>query len=104
LQISLAFGLRFDSPRQGEVYSLGGGRDNSCSILEAFALAAQFSGKPMVYGYDNQNREGDHICYISDLTKIKAHYPTWDITVPLETIFEEIYQNWRTRAYQSSSP
>jgi CDP-paratose 2-epimerase len=86
-----------ENPRSGEVYNLGGGRENSCSILEAFALAEQVSGKKMVYDYVDQNREGDHICYISDLSKMKAHYPGWGITRSLGDIFQEIYRSWRER-------
>ena len=78
------------SPRAGEVYNIGGGRGNSCSILEAFAKIAAISGKPMVYEYVDQNRVGDHICYISDLRKMKAHYPGWDISKSLDDIFQEI--------------
>jgi CDP-paratose 2-epimerase len=85
------------APRCGEVYNLGGGRDNSCSVLEAFDLAQAISGKNMLYDYVDKNREGDHICYISDLSKIKAHYPNWDITKSLDKIFEEIYLAWRDR-------
>jgi hypothetical protein len=62
-------------PRIGEVYNLGGGRENSISILEAFDLIARISGKRMLYEYVGKNRTGDHICYISDLSKMKAHYP-----------------------------
>lgn len=86
-----------EKPRSGEVYNLGGGRENSCSILEAFALAEQVSGKKMQYEYVDQNREGDHICYISNLSKMKAHYPEWGITRSLTDIFQEIYQSWRAR-------
>jgi CDP-paratose 2-epimerase len=86
-----------ENPRQGEVYNLGGGRGNSCSIFEAFSHIEAISGKKMMYEYVDKNREGDHICYISDLSKIKAHYPEWDITKPLLTIFEEIHQSWGTR-------
>tara|TARA_Y100000385_G_scaffold262790_1_gene294726 strand:+ start:2525 stop:3565 length:1041 start_codon:yes stop_codon:yes gene_type:complete len=78
-------------PRIAEVYNIGGGRDNSVSILEAFDLIASISGKEMVYEYSDQNRAGDHMCYISDLSKMKAHYPNWDITKDLKTTFEEIY-------------
>ena len=85
------------NPRCGEVYNLGGGRDNSVSILEAFTLAEQLSGKKMNYEYVDKNREGDHICYISDLSKMKAHYPDWDITKSLQTTFEEIYRAWVQR-------
>lgn len=80
------------SPRIGEVYNLGGGRENSISILEAFTLIESISGKKMNYDYSEKNREGDHICYISDLRKIKSHYPAWGITKNLEQTFEEIYR------------
>lgn len=85
------------APRVGEVYNLGGGRGNSCSILEAFDRIAAVSGKPMRYEYVDKNREGDHICYISDLSKIKEHYPLWDITKSLDDIFTEIHDAWVTR-------
>ncbi len=83
-----------DNPRCGEVYNIGGGRENSCSILEAFDLAANISGKKMVSEYCDRARDGDHICYISNLAKIKAHYPGWDITKNLDEIFQEIYVYW----------
>ncbi|HXM03131.1 MAG TPA: NAD-dependent epimerase/dehydratase family protein, partial [Chthoniobacterales bacterium] len=85
------------APRIAEVYNLGGGRENSISILEAFRLISQISGKKMSYEYVDQNRKGDHICYISDLSKMRAHYPEWSITKDLRTTFEEIFQAWRTR-------
>lgn len=84
-------------PRSGEVYNLGGGRDNSCSILEALKIVENLTGKPMNYEYVDKNREGDHICYISDLTKIKSHYPAWGITKSLKDIFQETVQAWRQR-------
>jgi CDP-paratose 2-epimerase len=85
------------APRSGEVYNLGGGRGNSCSILEAFQLVEQVSGKKMVWEYIDRNREGDHICYISDLSKMKAHYPGWDISKSLDDIFSEIHRAWLAR-------
>jgi CDP-paratose 2-epimerase len=85
------------SPRFGEVYNLGGGRENSISILEAFDLIQSISGKKMIFEYSDKNRVGDHICYISDLSKIKSHYPEWSITKDLKTTFEEIYHSWRKR-------
>jgi CDP-paratose 2-epimerase len=89
-----------ENPRSGEVYNLGGGRANSCSILEAFKLAADVSGKPMHYDYNEGSRVGDHICYISDLTKARSHYPQWDITKSLQDIFTEIYQSWCGREHR----
>jgi CDP-paratose 2-epimerase len=87
----------WENPRCAEVYNLGGGRHNSCSILEAFEKIASLSGKPMNYEYVEENRTGDHICYISNLDKMRAHYPGWDITKSLDQIFEEIYQSWMQR-------
>jgi CDP-paratose 2-epimerase len=87
----------WNAPRCGEVYNLGGGRSNACSILEAFERASALSGKPMRSEYIDKNREGDHICYISDLTKMKSHYPGWDITKSLDDIFVEICAAWRER-------
>ena len=85
------------APRAGEVYNLGGGRGNSCSILEAFDRVAALTGKKMRSEYLDKNREGDHICYISDLRKMQAHYPGWGITKNLDHIFEEIVHAWRSR-------
>ena len=85
------------APRSGAVYNLGGGRGNSCSILEAFALVEGISGKKMSYDYVDKHREGDHICYISDLSKLKAHYPAWSITKSLGDIFTETCESWRQR-------
>lgn len=85
------------APRIGEVYNIGGGRENTCSIWEAFNMIQGLSGKEMIYEYKDENRIGDHICYYSDLRKMKAHYPNWTITKSLGQIFEEIYQAWIKR-------
>jgi CDP-paratose 2-epimerase len=85
------------APRPGEVYNLGGGKENSCSILEAFDLTEKFSGKAQKHIYVEENRRGDHICYYSDLRKMRAHYPKWDITKPLEETIAEIVASWRER-------
>jgi CDP-paratose 2-epimerase len=84
-------------PRCGEIYNIGGGRENSCSILEAFDRVAAISGKKMRYDYLDRNRAGDHICYISDLRKMKAHYPEWGITRSLDDIFAEVHASWSGR-------
>ena len=85
------------NPRIGEVYNLGGGKENTCSILEAFAITESLTGIPMEYVYNDRNRDGDHICYYSDLRKIKAHYPDWDITKSLADTIAEIVENWKGR-------
>jgi CDP-paratose 2-epimerase len=85
------------NPRSGEVYNLGGGRQNSCSILEAFDLVEQFTGRKMEYEYIENPRDGDHICYISNLTRFKSHYPKWEISKSLDDIFMEIVKAWKVR-------
>jgi CDP-paratose 2-epimerase len=82
------------SPRAGEVYNLGGGQENTCSILEAFEIVSALTGKKMKYEYFDKNREGDHICYYSDLRRIRKDYPGWSITVPLGSIFSELIASW----------
>lgn len=86
------------APRLGEVYNLGGGRENSCSILEAFAMVQNISGITMQHVYEEKNREGDHICYYSDLSKMRAHYPQWDITISLQETMEQIVRSHQQRA------
>jgi Nucleoside-diphosphate-sugar epimerases len=90
-----------ESPRAGEVYNLGGGKANSTSILEAFKTTEKFTGKAQIYTYVDQNRAGDHICYYSDLSKMRAHYPKWDITQTLESTIEQIVNAWRARSSQT---
>jgi CDP-paratose 2-epimerase len=85
------------APRQAEVYNLGGGRENSCSLLEAFARAEAITGKPQKTTYVEKAREGDHICYISDLAKIQAHFPGYGLSRSLEDIFQECATAWQTR-------
>ncbi len=86
-----------EAPRKGEVYNVGGGRQNSCSILEAFDLVGAATGKKMNYEYQEKNREGDHICYMSDLSKMRSHYPAWDITISLPEIVRQITEGWAAR-------
>jgi len=86
-----------NAPRSGAVFNLGGGKDNTCSILEAFDIVESFSGKKQKYVYLDQNRAGDHICYYSDLRSITSAYPNWRITKSLTTTIEEIVKSWRDR-------
>lgn len=86
--------LFIQNPRIAEVYNLGGGKENSCSILEAFDLCQEISGKKMVYEYVNENRIGDHICYYSDLSKMKSHYPEFGITKNLHYILQNIISSY----------
>ena len=78
------------NPRPGDVYNLGGGRANSVSILEAISRVEDLTGKKVKWKYSDQARRGDHICYISNLRKIKSHYPAWEITRDLNAILKEM--------------
>lgn len=81
----------YRNPKSGEVYNLGGGRQNSLSILETIDLLAQL-GYPLQYSYSPVNRVGDHICYISDLSKIHRHFPNWQIEFDIPNIISGIVE------------
>jgi len=95
--VALAIEALYASPRAGEVYNLGGGRENSCSILEAFARVEELCGRAMRHEYVEQARTGDHVCYISDLTKLRTHHPGWTLTRSLDDILRELVASWRAR-------
>lgn len=84
-----AFEEFLKNPKSGAVYNLGGGRENNLSILEAFKKIENITGKKVNWEYVDKNREGDHICYISDLAKLKNDYPDWKITKSLDEIIDE---------------
>jgi len=89
--------LFIKSPRSGEVYNLGGGKENSCSILQAFQICESHSGNSQNYEYLEDNRIGDHICYYSDLTKIKSHYPTFTLHHSLSDTIKQIVEAHKRR-------
>src|SRR5262245_55299462 len=81
----------YHHPRCGEVYNMGGGRANSLSILETIDILAAM-GYPLKYQYKPDNRIGDHICYITDLSKIHAHFPSWRQEYTIPRLFGEIIE------------
>lgn len=85
-----AFDAFAQNPRPGEVYNLGGGRDNAASVIECMNLIEELGGYHISVTYQEQNRTGDHICYMSDLRKLKSHFPTWSITCSLQDILREM--------------
>ncbi|MEJ8816965.1 NAD-dependent epimerase/dehydratase family protein [Lacibacter sp. H407] len=87
----------YQNPRPGEVYNAGGGRFANCSMLEAIALCESVSGNKMNYTYSDTNRIGDHIWYISDLSKFKQHYPEWNWKFDLTVTLEEMFNALRSR-------
>jgi len=86
------------APRCAQVYNIGGGRQNSCSVLEAFRRVEALTGKPMRWEYVDKAREGDHICYLSNLAKTRQHYPRWNLSKSLEDILTEVVRAWEDRA------
>ena len=80
----------YENPRTAAVYNLGGGRANGVSVLEAIARYEDIMGRTLVVEYVDQNRAGDHICYISDLRRLRADYPQWTVTRSLDTILLEL--------------
>lgn len=90
-----AFDHFYRRPRCGEVYNIGGGSASNVSMLEAIALCEKLSGQKMNVRYDPQHRIGDHIWWISDLSKFKRHYPEWGLTFTLEDILKDILDTQR---------
>ena len=91
-----AFYHFYRAPRSGEVYNIGGSRFSNCSMLEAIQLCEAIAGKPLNWKYVETNRIGDHIWWISDVRKFKAHYPQWELTYSVRDILEEMFtQNIR---------
>ena len=86
-----AIELFCSDPRAGEVYNLGGGRDCNISVLEAISLCQQITGRELRWEYDDTNRIGDHIWWISDMARFRSHYPSWTMRYDLARIAEEIY-------------
>jgi CDP-paratose 2-epimerase len=94
-RLFLAF---YEKPRCGEVYNMGGGRANSISILETVDMLAAI-GHPLSWTYQESNRIGDHVCYISDLSKLHSHFPDWHFEYSLERIMEDLVAAaWKRKA------
>lgn len=85
------------NPRPGEVYNMGGGRFSNCSMLEAIDLCEKISGRKLQWKYVDENRTGDHIWWIGDLSRFQSHYPDWKLAYDVPGILEEIYGMNRER-------
>jgi len=94
-----AFHEFFKDPHPGEVYNIGGGRYSNCSMLEAISLCEKITGKPLRWKYTEENRRGDHIWWISDISRFQEHYPNWKLQYDVPRILQEIYERnsdrWR---------
>ena len=90
-----AFWQFFQSPRAGAVYNMGGSRHSHCSLLEAIALCEAIAGKKLTWEYEETNRTGDHIWYVSDVRRFQADYPAWHYRYDLNRLLEEIHESLR---------
>ena len=86
-----AFDHFYKNPRSGEVYNIGGGRFSNCSMIEAIKLCEEITGNKMRTTYIENNRIGDHIWWISDVSKFKSHFPKWNHTRNVKDILVEIF-------------
>jgi CDP-paratose 2-epimerase len=92
-----AFDAFYRAPRIGEVYNIGGGRHANCSMLEAIALCEEISGRTLRWSYEEQNRIGDHIWYISDIRRFQRHHPDWRLRHNIRDILTDIVEQAATR-------
>lgn len=92
-----AFWHFFESPRVGEVYNIGGGRHANCSMLEAIDLIEKIAGREFNWKYSQTNRVGDHVWWISDVTRFRAHYPDWQFTHDMEEIIQAVFGGLKER-------
>jgi CDP-paratose 2-epimerase len=91
------------APRPGEVYNAGGGRHSNCSMLEAIDLCEAITGHKLRWEYSDSHRSGDHIWYVSDVNKFRAHYPRWSYEYDLRAILQAVYQGWDNRLNEGDS-
>jgi len=87
----------YQNPKQGEAYNVGGGRFSNCSMIEGIQLCETITGNKMDYSYSETNRIGDHIWYISDMSKFKQHYPEWTWKYNLEDILSQMFNEMKQR-------
>jgi|LakMenEpi03Aug12_release.lakeMendotaPanAssembly.Ray.scaffolds.fasta_scaffold352795_2 CDP-paratose 2-epimerase len=97
LDLIRAFDEFFRAPRCGEVYNIGGSRFSNCSMLEAIEYCQEISGRELDWEYVETNRTGDHIWYVSDVSKFQSHFPEWKLSYNIPAILREIHAAQRER-------
>jgi CDP-paratose 2-epimerase len=95
--VAEAFWVYFRRPMRGEVFNLGGGRHSNCSILEAITMAEALTGRPMTHTYVESNRIGDHIWWVSDVSKFQGLYPEWKYRYDMPALMADIHEGVRAR-------
>jgi nucleoside-diphosphate-sugar epimerase len=93
-----AFHYFYQNPRPGEVYNIGGSRHSNCSVLEAISLCEQIGGRKFRWTYIDEPRKGDHIWWISDVSKFRSHYPAWRYQFTLRDTIEQLFESNLARA------
>src|SRR5262249_35701734 len=97
-----AFDRFFQNPRSGEIYNIGGSRYSNCSMLDAISMWEEISGCEMKWEYVPENRVGDHIWWISDISKFQLHYPGFEIKLGTRAILGEIHEKNHERWREAS--
>ncbi len=92
-----AFWAFFRRPRSGEVFNMGGGRHANCSMTEAIVMAEALAGRPMTWSYQDANRVGDHIWWISDTRRFQTLYPEWSYQYDIRAIMQDIHHGLSER-------
>lgn len=92
-----AFDHYYRRPRVGAVYNIGGARFSNCSVLEGIAICEELAGKKLQYSYEPTHRSGDHIWWISDISRFQEHYPAWQLKHDLRGMCEEILEHNHSR-------
>ena len=87
-----AFDHFFRNPRSAEVYNIGGSRYSHCSVLEAIQSCQEISGRELACSYQDDNRLGDHMWYVSDVSRFQTHYPEWKLSHNVSDILQDIYE------------
>jgi len=87
----------YQNPKQGEAYNVGGGRFSNCSMIEGITMCEKITGNKMNYTYSETNRIGDHIWYISDMSKFKEHYPLWSWNYSVMDILFQMFNEMKQR-------
>ena len=87
----------FQAPRPGAVYNIGGSRHSNCSMLEAIDICEKVSGRKLSWSYADQNRIGDHIWWISDISRFQKDYPNFALRYDTAAVIQELYENGYAR-------
>ena len=92
-----AFWCYFQRPGVAQVFNIGGSRHSNCSMIEAIRIAESLTGRPMDVTYQDQNRTGDHIWWVSDVRAFREAYPEWRYQYDINSIMADIHDGIASR-------